>query len=151
MLTFEFDVHIERGGHGARRDLAEGPKPPAAPAKLPRVARYMALALHFEGLVRDGVVKDYAELAWLGRVTRARMSQVMSLLNLAPEIQEALLYLPRVVSGRDPLVLRDLLPLAAEPDWRKQRRLWAAALEGPGFQLKRARRAFSRPVSSLLS
>ena len=40
----------------------------------------MALAIRFEQLVRDGVVADYAELARLGRVTRARMSQIMNLL-----------------------------------------------------------------------
>jgi hypothetical protein len=88
----------------------------------------MALALKFEGLVRDGVVADYAELARLGRVTRARVTQVMNLTLLAPDIQGALLFLPPVQEGRDPLVLRDLQPLAAVSDWRKQRKMWAALI-----------------------
>jgi hypothetical protein len=33
----------------------------------------MALALHFEELVRSGAVRDYAELARLGQVSRARI------------------------------------------------------------------------------
>ena len=89
------------------------------PDRLPRIAKLMALAIRYEGFVRDGVVADYAELARLGHVTRARMSQITSLLLLAPEIQEALLFLPRVTSGKDPLTERELRPIVATPDWRK--------------------------------
>ena len=63
-------------------------------------------------------------MAALGNVTRARVSQIVNLVNLAPDIQEALLFLPRTVSGRDPVIVRDLQPIAAIPDWRKQRVLW---------------------------
>ena len=48
----------------------------------------------------------------------------MNLLNLAPDIQEAILFLPRTVRGRDPLIVRDLQPIASIPAWRKQRVLW---------------------------
>jgi len=41
-------------------------------------------------------------------VTRARVTQIMNLLNLAPEIQEWLLFLPRVEEGRDLVVLSSL-------------------------------------------
>jgi len=44
---------------------------------------------------------------------------------LAPDIQEALLFLPRTESGRDRIILADLQPIASTPDWRRQRRLWA--------------------------
>jgi hypothetical protein len=70
------------------------------------------------------VVTDYAELARLGYVTRARVTQVMNLLYLAPDIQEAILHLPRTVTGRDRRVLRDMLPIAAVADWRRQRKMW---------------------------
>jgi len=50
----------------------------------------MALALRLEQLVRSGAVKDYATLAELGGVSRARISQIMNLIHLAPGIQEAL-------------------------------------------------------------
>lgn len=52
----------------------------------------------------------------------------MSLLYLAPDLQEAVLFLPRTQRGRDPVVLRDLLPLASTTDWRKQRRQWRELL-----------------------
>ena len=61
---------------------------------IPRIARLMALAIRFDGLVREETIQDYAELARLGRVTRARMTQIMKLLFLAPDIQEQILFLP---------------------------------------------------------
>ncbi|GAB6184632.1 hypothetical protein JCM17478_01340 [Thermopirellula anaerolimosa] len=67
--------------------------------------------------------------SWPGswHVMRARVTQIMDLLGLAPDIKEELLFLPPVQRGRDPLVLRDLLPIAAEPDWQRQRRMWREA------------------------
>ncbi len=67
---------------------------------------------------------DQAEIARLGNVTRARVTQIMNLLHLAPDIQEALLFLPLTIKGRDPIREKHLRPIAAEPDWRKRRRLW---------------------------
>ena len=93
-----------------------------------RITRLMALAIHFDELLRSGVVADYAELARLGHVSRARVSQVMNLLALSPDIQEQILFLPRTQRGRDPIRERQLRPIAAVPDWRKQRRLWQALL-----------------------
>ena len=126
-LTVECDVHF-RHRHRGRKEMQVGadarPSPP--PGRIPRVARLMALAIRFDGLVRSGAVRDYAGLARLGRVTRARMSQIMSLTNLAPAIQEDILFMPPVLQGRDPLVLRDVLPIALQPDWRRQVRAWCA-------------------------
>jgi hypothetical protein len=84
------------------------------------------LAIRLDQLVRTGVVADYATLARLGHVSRARISQVMNLLLLAPDIQEALLFLPPTQRGRDPIPLRQLQPLAALLDWRQQRPRWQA-------------------------
>lgn len=61
----------------------------------------MALAIHFDGLIQSGAVANYAELAQLGNVTRARMTQTMNFLNLALEMQEELLFLPRVEVGSE--------------------------------------------------
>jgi hypothetical protein len=130
-LTIECDVHFHRCGKGSRKELRPGPaQRPPGPGRVPRVARLLALAIRFEQLVRGGDVASYAELARLGHVTRARVSQVMSLLYLAPDLQEAVLFLPRTAQGRDPVILRDLLPIAATPDWRKQRRLWRELVSG---------------------
>jgi hypothetical protein len=86
----------------------------------------MALAIRFDTLVRAGEIADYADLARLGRVTRARIAQIMNLLLLAPDIQEELLHLPLVRAGRDRICLRVLQPIAAQPNWGKQRQAWAA-------------------------
>jgi hypothetical protein len=125
-LTIERTVHFDRRGHGARKELQAGPRPvpTVGTGRVPRVARLMALALRFDGLVRSGAVKDYAELARCGHVTRARISQIMNLLNLAADIQEALLFLPRTEHGRDAIHLAQLQPIASAIEWRKQRILW---------------------------
>jgi hypothetical protein len=127
-LTIECDVHFRRRGRGGRRQLRAGQEPacPATPGRVPRVARLLALAIHCDRLIHDGVVATYAELAELGHVTRPRISQIMNLLNLAPDIQEQILFLPRTERGRDPIHLRQLQPIALTPDWRTQRLLWTA-------------------------
>lgn len=123
-LTVAGTLHFARRGRGGRKEGREGEKPAAAAGRVPRVARLMALALKFDRLIREGAVADQAELARLGHVTRARVSQIMNLLHLAPDIQESLLFLPAVERGRDPIVLRDLQPIAMTLDWSRQRKAW---------------------------
>ena len=89
--------------------------------RIPRVSRLMALAIHFDGLIKRGVVGDYADLARLGGVTRTRTTQIMNLLNLAPQIQEALLFLPGADSGREAVTERDVRSVVAIPEWSKQK------------------------------
>ena len=68
-------------------------------------------------MIRDGVVRHYADLARLGYVTRARITQIMNLLNLAPDIQEEILFLARTVTGRDPVSERSLRRVTAIVRW----------------------------------
>ena len=127
LLTREWDVHFRRRGRGAPKELHTNHEPEEAtpqPVRLSRVARLMALALRFEMLLRNGVVANYAELARLGHVSCARISQILNLLHLAPDIQEELLFLTRKGQGRDPTHLARLQPIAAQFDWARQRRLW---------------------------
>ncbi len=70
------------------------------------------------------MVKDYAELARLGNVSRARITQIMNLLLLAPDIQEAILFLPKTLEGHDPIKLKHLQPICLEMDWGRQRERW---------------------------
>ena len=129
-LTIECAVHFEHHGRG-RKALAVGVAPPELPpGRVPRVARLLALAHSLDRLLRQGVVQDYAELARLGHVTRARISQILNLLYLAPDVQEAVLFLPRTKRGRDPIPLWRLQPIASTVDWKKQRILWANLLRG---------------------
>jgi hypothetical protein len=92
--------------------------------RIPRIARLMALARHIEELVRSGTVGSYAAAARLGHVSRARMSQILALLNLSPDLQEQLLFLQRPARGRTAPVLRQVLHVAAALDWDEQRRRW---------------------------
>ncbi len=92
--------------------------------RFPRVARVLALAHRIEGLIRRGELRDLADAARALGLTRARVTQVASLLLLAPEIQEAILDLPLVANGRDPVSERQLRQIAAEPDWNKQLLMW---------------------------
>ena len=92
--------------------------------RLPRITRLMALAVRCEELLRTGTVRDYAELARLGIVSRPRMTQVMNLLNLAPEIQEEILFLPDVEEGREPVSERALRRLPGVMAWEDQLAMW---------------------------
>lgn len=118
-LVLEYSLMPRRPG---RR--AAGKKEIEQTGKLPRATRLMALAIKFDCLIRDGVVRDYADLARLGYVTRARMTQVMNLLNLAPDIQEELLFLPPTTTGRDPISERALRRVTAVVRWDRQKKLW---------------------------
>jgi hypothetical protein len=84
-----------------------------------------------DGLIRASVLRDQAAVARLGRVTRARVTQVMNLLSPAPDIQEELLFLSVVTTARAPVLLCDLQPVARELDWRAQRRLWQKLFSRP--------------------
>lgn len=108
------------------RDAAAVPTP--TPGRVPRVARLMALAIRFDNLVRTGAVSTQAELAAAGHVTRARVTQIMNLLHLAPDIQEAVLHLPLVTNGRDPITEHDLREVTSRVEWRAQRQLWQSLL-----------------------
>jgi hypothetical protein len=124
--TVAFHVHIRKGERGRRRMRKGAPKPPK-PVELghiPRISRLMALAIHYDGLIRKGIMRDYAEIARLGGVSRARVSQIMDLLNLAPEIQEEILFLPRVV-GKEEVTERQTRPVVTQDGWEAQMKVWS--------------------------
>ena len=110
------------------RAMTVSNRPPAAPdtpGRVPRISRLMALAIHFDRLIREGKVRDQSELARLAHVTQPRITQIMNLNHLAPDIQEELLFLPLVAEGRDQIHEKMLRPIAAEVEWRRQRERWA--------------------------
>ena len=129
-VRYKTKVHFRNGNKGRKR-LRVGKAPAPKPAgRVPLVSRLMALAIHFDGLMQSGEVRDQASLASVGHVTRARVTQIMNLLQLAPDIQEQLLFLPRTEQGRDAILERDLRPITLTLDWRKQRRMWRDLREG---------------------
>ena len=111
-LTITKQVHF-RHGRGGRKMIREGKEPKREPLRrVPRLSRLMALAIHMQ------------DLAQLAHVSRARITQIMNLLNLAPDIQQEILFLPPTDGGRSPIRERMVRPIAALIDWRKQRRMW---------------------------
>ena len=84
---------------------------------MPRIARLLALAHKFQGMLDRGEVASMADLARLGRVSRARITQIMDLLMLAPDIQEELL----CGEGHKGLTLRGLRGVCGTPDWAEQK------------------------------
>jgi len=91
------------------------------PPRIPRITRLMALAIKFQEMVDRGEVRDYADLARLGYVTRARLTQIMNLLLLAPDIQEALLDNSSALRARSAITERDLRSVSRIVDWADQR------------------------------
>lgn len=103
---------------------AEKKEAPPPSGRVPRISRLMALAIRMDTLLREGAVKDYAALARIGHVSRARLTQIMNLLHLAPDIQEELLFLPPIHGRREHVTEKVLRPVAAETSWRRQREVW---------------------------
>jgi hypothetical protein len=101
--------------------------------RAPRITCLLALAHRFEELVRSGAVRDYADIARLGRVSRARISQILKLLTLAPSIQEHLLFLPAHMAPNQPITERDLRQVVREPRWDRQHVLFAKLLALKAF------------------
>jgi hypothetical protein len=127
MTTVVRPIHFVRRGKCTKAVSAPDAAPKVLPSRVPRVARLMALAIHFDGMLRKGVVADQSELAEICNVTQPRMTQIMNLLHLAPDIQEDLLHLSTIDRGRDTITERDLRPLTAQHSWARQRDLWAKA------------------------
>ncbi len=126
MTTVTRPIRFEAKGGRRRAVVRAAPLPdrPTTLGRVPRVARLMALAIRYDQLLRDGVVANQSELARLAHVTQPRMTQIMNLLHLAPDIQEAILFLPPTTGGWDPLTERELRAIAALRDWLEQREAW---------------------------
>jgi hypothetical protein len=109
------------------RRVAAARTPPATPSiepqgRAPRIARLLALAHKLDAMVRSGEISDYAQLALLGHISPARLTQIMVLLHLAPAIQEYVLFL----SAADAQFVTELAlrKIARQPRWDRQRELF---------------------------
>jgi len=93
--------------------------------------------IRFDGLLRDGIVSSQSELAELAQVSQPRMTQIMNLLHLAPDIQEEILFLPPVMEGRDPVTEKELRSVVAASEWAIQRHTWKRLLQAVAWQAVR--------------
>lgn len=127
MITVKRKIQLTREAKGRRRiATATTESKPIEPGRIPRISRLMALAIRLERMLHTGEVSDINELARLGHVTQPRMSQILSLTLLAPDIQEELLFLQRVTKGKATIHEKMLRPVSAEIDWSRQREMWGA-------------------------
>jgi hypothetical protein len=124
LLTAKHKLEFKSGKRTAKAIVEAGTQPEQpTPVRLPRITKMMALAIRLDHLIKSGQVTDQAELARVGDVSRARLTQIMDLNLLAPDIQEELLHLPLHLLERG-LKERDLRKVAASAEWGTQRKLW---------------------------
>jgi hypothetical protein len=93
-------------------------------AACPRISRLLALAHHCFRLVQTGAIINQSDLAHFGQISTTRMTQIMWLDNLAPDIQEEILFLSRTTQGRDKIKEANIRPIAKTLGWTRQRKMW---------------------------
>ena len=124
---FEVKVRLQptvRQINRAPKKIAPAAEPVAKRGRLPRITQVLAMALQFQEMIDRGEIRRHADLARLGCVSRERISQMMVLTWLAPDIQEAILRLPQMPGGRFPVSEGVLRRIARLPMWEDQRHRW---------------------------
>ena len=127
MITVKRKIQFTRDAHGRRRvGRAKKKRTAVETGRIPRISRLMALAIRLDRMLLTGEVESLTELARLSHVSQPRMTHILNLTLLAPDIQEQLLFRPRVTSGKPAIHEKLLRPITAEIDWHKQREMWAS-------------------------
>lgn len=137
-MEYEIPMPNRPGANGGKREADGG--------RVPRVSRLMALAIKFERLIREGEIRNHRAIAEAGQISGARLSQIMRLTELAPSIQEELLFLPKTIAGPDRITEKALRQVAGSLDWDRQKKQFAELKTGgnAGAADKRSSRAPSR-------
>lgn len=136
--SIKFDIHFAAGKSG-HRVIRKGRRPKhAKPVRRPRITRLMALAVKYEHLIREKLVRNHEELADLAGVDRSLISRILRLRQLSPEIQEWLLHLPEQESVRDPVGWTELHPISRISSWAEQRRTLNQLIAPKGLSLPQA-------------
>lgn len=126
-------------GRAVRFSMEPPPPPKPKPEAVHRPARLavmLALAHRLQATIDEGESLDRAEAARRLGLTRARMTQLMDLTLLAPDLQEQVLFL-EATDGVEPITERMLRPVVAAPSWGEQRRRWAGIVrKAAGYRSK---------------
>jgi len=117
------ELHRSRPGHGITY-AEQAPRARARTERPAQIARLLAVAHNVDRAIASGACPDLATMAERLKMTRARITQVVGLTFLAPDIQEQVLTL-RAIDGREPVRERALRAVAALPTWERQRAAWA--------------------------
>ena len=97
--------------------------------RIPRLSRLMALAIKMQGLLRSGSVRSYRELTELGQISGARLSQILRLADLAPGIQEEILFLPKTRVGSDLVTEKAIRKVSRVIEFDEQLKLFRALMD----------------------
>ena len=131
MIVVRQPIKFIKQARGRKRIVpADQDSGPVESGQIPRVSRLMALAIRLERMLRSGEVADVAELSMISDVTQPRISQILGLTLLAPDIQEELLFLPRVLEGKATIHEKMLRPIVKVIDWDRQRAMWRKTISG---------------------
>lgn len=116
-LTFSY-VLVPTRAKPVRREV---PKPEKRSRRFPadRVQRYLALAHRIQDMYERGELADFTEAAIRLRHAPSRISQLVQLTQLAPDIQE------RVLLGSLTIAEMHLRRALRSADWDEQRALLA--------------------------
>ncbi|MCY2976990.1 MAG: hypothetical protein NTW52_20235 [Planctomycetota bacterium] len=129
MLTAKHKLEFKTGKRSAKTIVEAGTQPEQpTPVRLPRITKMMALAIRLDHLIKSGQVSDQAELARVGHVSRARLTQIMDLNLLAPEIQEQILTVDEYKEKLIKVPEREFRLLASALNWKEQRIRWSDLL-----------------------
>jgi len=113
-------LHRVQRGHGKRFVQEPLPGPVRRPA---RVAVMLALAHKIQDAIDRGAVRDRAEVARRLGFTRARITHLLDLTLLAPDLQDRILVL-EAIDGTEPISERALRAVAHAGSWAEQRAAW---------------------------
>lgn len=129
-LKCKVNVRIRKPkGESKPKDAPLEPEPtPKRRGKIPRISRLTALGIRMDEMLKRGEAEDTLHLAEMCKVSQPRVTQILSLSLLAPDIQEALLFLPRETVGKTKIHETKLRPIAKEVTWERQRELWRQLL-----------------------
>jgi len=124
-----------------RRQRSQTADPTALPivdalelrAKLPRITHTVARALMFEHAIANGEAADFADLARLTATTRERVSQVMKMMRLAPDIQDEILRLPPVRRPQRAITVPEVTAITDQIVWDDQRSSWLKLKQEKGL------------------
>ena len=123
-LTIKRQFHVATKRSGTKK-IQSGAKTIIPAGRVSRISRLVALAHHCYRLVQTGAIINQSELAHFGQISTTRMTQIMWLDKIAPDIQEEIVFLPRITQGRDAIKEADIRPVAKTLDWNKQRQMWS--------------------------
>jgi hypothetical protein len=123
ILSIEYKVNFSNG-NGKQKARKPPAKPKNITRKIPRISKLLALAHHLQDLIEKGIIRDYADIARLAGLSRARVTQILNLTLLAPQIQEEIIFAAAIKPGPDYMKEHTLRMILKTSLWEEQLKIW---------------------------